>query len=172
VASEFVAGGLASVLSALRFDDVLPRAAVEPGEARTWQVRYTMFDGLVVDATAWEADGKDYARFAARIDEEAAARHVDAEQQAEVARFEQARAEVEAANKAALENDPKAEQVALPEAPLAVSDPAKDREQRLAALRAEAEAFNARAKDWTYVIPAFKFANMNKTLEDMLKPAG
>lgn len=172
VASEFVAGGLASVLSALRFDDVLPRDAVEPGDARTWQARYAMFDGLVVEATAWEADGKDYARFAARVDEAAAAAHADAEQVAEQARFEQARAEVEAANKAALEKDPKADQVPLPEPPLAVSDPAKDREERLARLRQEAEDFTARTRDWTYVIPAFKFANMNKTLEDMLKPAG
>jgi hypothetical protein len=172
VASEFVAGGLASVLSALRFDDVLPRDAVEPGDARTWQARYAMFDGLVVEATAWEADGKDYARFAARVDEAAAAAHVDAEQAAEQARFEQARAEVEVANKAALEKDPKADQVPLPEPPLAVSDPARDREERLARLRQEAEDFTARTRDWTYVIPAFKFANMNKTLDDMLKPAG
>jgi len=170
-ASEFVANGLASVLSGLRFDDVLPRDAVEPGEARTWQVRYAMFDGLVIEATAWEVDGKDYARFTARLDDEAAARHVEAAQQAAVAGFEQARAEVEAANKAALEADPKADQVALPEAPLAVSDAAADREQRLAALRREADDFNDRFKAWTYVIPAFKFANMNKTADDMLKPA-
>ena len=170
VASEFVANGLASVLSGLRFDDVLPLAGAEPGEARTWKATYAMFDGLVVEATAWEVDGKDYARFAARVDEAAAAAHVDAEQAAEKARFEQGKAEVEAANQAALENDPKADQVPLPEPPLAVSDPAKDREQRLATLRKEAEDFTARTKDWTYVIPAFKFANMNKTLDDMLKP--
>lgn len=169
-ASEFVANGLASVLSGLRFDDVLPLAGAEPGEARTWKSTYTMFDGLVVEATAWEVDGKDYARFGARIDEAAATASIEAAQAAEVARYESGKAEVEAANKAALENDPKADQVPLPETPLAVSDPAKDREQRLAALRKEAEDFTARTKDWTYVIPAFKFANMNKTLDDMLKP--
>lgn len=169
-ASEFVANGLASVLSGLRFDDVLPLAGAEPGEARTWKSTYTMFDGLVIEATAWEVDGKDYARFGARIDEAAASASIEAAQAAEVARYESGKAEVEAANKAALENDPKADQVPLPETPLAVSDPAKDREQRLAALRKEAEDFTARTKDWTYVIPAFKFANMNKTLDDMLKP--
>ena len=169
-ASEFVANGLASVLSGLRFDDVLPLAGAEPGEARTWKSTYTMFDGLVVEATAWEVDGKDYARFGARIDEAAATASIEAAQAAEVARYESGKAEVEAANKAALENDPKADQVPLPETPLAVSDAAKDREQRLAALRQEAEDFTARTKDWTYVIPAFKFANMNKTLDDMLKP--
>jgi hypothetical protein len=170
VASEFVANGLASVLSGLRFDDVLPLAGAEPGTARTWKVSYAMFDGLVVEATAWEADGKDYARFTARIDEAAASAHVDAAQAADKARYEQAKADVEAANKAALESNPKADQVPLPEPPLAVSDPAKDREERLAKLRKEAEDFNARTKDWTYVIPAYKFANMNKTLDDMLKP--
>jgi hypothetical protein len=169
-ASDFVANGQATVLSGLRFDDVLPRDAVEPGEARTWQVRYAMFDGLVIDATAWEVEGKDYARFTARLDDQVAVQHVETAQQAAVAAFEQARAEVEAANKAALEADPKAAQVAPPEAPLAVSDAAADREQRLAALRKEAEDLEARFKGWTYVIPAFKFANMNKTSEDMLKP--
>jgi hypothetical protein len=170
VASEFVANGLASVLSGLRFDDVLPLAGAEPGQARTWNATYAMFDGLVVEVTAWEFDGKDYARFSARVDESAAGAHADAEQAAEKARFEQGKAEVEAANKAALASDPKADQVPLPEPPLAVSDPAKDREERLAKLRKEAEEFNARTKDWTYVIPAFKFANMNKSLDDMLKP--
>ncbi|MFN9738045.1 MAG: DUF4340 domain-containing protein [Pseudomonadota bacterium] len=170
VASEFVANGLGSVLSGLRFDDVLPRAAAEPGAARTWNSTYRMSDGLVVEATAWEVDGKDHAHFSARIDEAAATAAIDAAQAAEVARHESAKAEVEAANKAALENDPKAEQVALPEPPLALSDPASDREQRLAALRKEADDVNARTGNWTYVIPAFKFANMNKTLDDMLKP--
>jgi hypothetical protein len=169
-ASDFVANGLASVLSGLRFDDVLPLAAAEPGQARTWKSTYAMFDGLLVEATAWEVDGKDYARFSARLDETAAAGAIEAAQAAEVARFESGKAEVEAANKAALERDPKADQVPLPEAPLAASDPAKDREQRLAALRKEADDFNARTGGWTYVIPAFKFANMNKTLDDMLKP--
>lgn len=171
-ASDFVANGLASVLSGLRFDDVLPLAAAEPGTARTWQSTYTMFDGLVIEASAWEVDGKDYARFGARIDEAAATAALEAAQAADAARYEAGKAEVEAANKAALEKDPKADQVPVPEAPLAVSDPAKDREQRLAALRKEADDFNARTRDWTYVIPAFKFANMNKTLDDMLKPPG
>jgi hypothetical protein len=170
VASEFVANGIPAVLGGLRFDDVLPLAGAEPGDARTFKLAYTMFDGVVVDALAWERDGKDYARFSARLDDAAAAARVDADQAAEKARHEQLRSETEAAIKAAQEKDPKGEVPALPEPPLAVSDAAKDREQRLATLREEVEAINARTRDWTYVIPAFKFSSMNKTLDDMLKP--
>ncbi len=170
VASEFVANGFASVLSGLRFDDVLPLAAVEPGEARVWTSTYTMFDGVQVVATAWNADGKDHARFVASIDEAAANAAIDAQQAAEAAAYAQIQAESAAAAKAALEADPKAEPPAAPPPPLAVSDPGKDRETRRATLRDEVAAFNARTRDWTYVIPAFKFANMNKTLDDMLQP--
>lgn len=170
VASEFVANGFASVLSGLRFDDVLPIQSAEPGAARVWTSTYTMFDGLQVQSLAWNADGKDYARFVASLDEAAAGASIDAQQAAEVAGYAQNKIESEAAAKAALQADPNAQPPAAPAAPLAVSDPGKDREDRLAALREETAALNARLKDWTYVIPAFKFANMNKTLDDMLQP--
>ena len=58
----------------------------------------------------------------------------------------------------------------MPEPPLAVSDPARDREQRLAALREEAAALDARFKGWVFVLPNYKFANMNKTVDELLKP--
>jgi hypothetical protein len=169
-ASEFVANGFASVLSGLRFDDVLPVAAAAPGDARLWTSTYAMFDGLAVTATAWEKDGKDYATFVATLDEAVAGTHIEAAQAVERAQFEQIKAENAAAAAAAAEKDPKAEVAPSPEPPLAVADPGKDRDNRLAVLRTEVETLNARFKDWVYVIPAFKFANMNKTQDDMLKP--
>ena len=51
-----------------------------------------------------------------------------------------------------------------------VTDASKDREQRLAALRAEVEAMNARFDGKTFVLPAFKAGNLHKTLEEFLKP--
>jgi hypothetical protein len=54
---------------------------------------------------------------------------------------------------------------------LAVSDPAKDRQQRLAALEAEVTALNQRFAGWTFVLPANKFSNMDKAVDDLLKPA-
>lgn len=45
-------------------------------------------------------------------------------------------------------------------------------EKRLAELRTRVEAMNARLAGWRFEIPAYKFANVTKTLDDMLKPAG
>jgi hypothetical protein len=54
--------------------------------------------------------------------------------------------------------------------PLAVSDAGKDRENRLAALNKEVAELNARFGGWTFVLPAYKYANINKSMEDLLKP--
>lgn len=44
--------------------------------------------------------------------------------------------------------------------------------KRLADLRKQIDEMNARFDGWRFEIPAYKFANVNKTLDDMLKPAG
>lgn len=43
---------------------------------------------------------------------------------------------------------------------------------RLDALKRDTEAQNARLQGWLFEIPAYKFANVDKTLDDMLKPRG
>jgi hypothetical protein len=186
VSSEFVANGLASVLSGLRFDDVMPAGSAEPGQAKVFDARYRFFDGLEVRAEAWEVDGKDHARFSASVDEARAATAVEAEQAKARSQYETAKAAAEAEAKATADAAKPAEgdtatavaanaatpaaAPAVPEAPLAVSDPAKDRDERLAKLRTEAEEMNKTFEGWTFVIPSFKYANMNKTMDDMLKP--
>ncbi len=165
VASEFVANGMASLFAGLRFDDVKPEAEAVPGEAKIWQVRHLAFDGLVIETTAWEVGELDQARFRASLDEARFNAHVVAEQARAKSEHEAAVAAANAATPAEGEAKP-----APPEAPLAVRDPAKDREQRLAALNEEIARMNARFSGWSYVIPAFKFASINKTMEDMLKP--
>ena len=47
---------------------------------------------------------------------------------------------------------------------------AKDREQRLAALNQEVEVLNQSFSGWSFVLPSYKFADMTKTMDDMLKP--
>ncbi len=165
VASEFVANGMASVFAGLRFDDVKPEAEAAPGEAKTWDVRHVAFDGLVIKTTAWEAGELDQARFRASLDQARFDAHIAAEQARAKAEHDAAIAAANAAVTGEGEAKP-----AAPEAPLAVSDPARDREQRLAALNEEIARMNARFSGWTYAIPAFKFANINKTMDDMLKP--
>lgn len=160
--SEFTVNGLASTLSDLRFDDVFPAAEAPPGEAAL-QARYATFDGVVVSATAWQKDGKDFARFEASLDAQQADKSIAAAQAKVKAEYEIATAASAKDAKDAKAND-------APIKPLAVSDPAKDRDNRLAALHKEVVDLDARFQGWTYVLPAYKYANMDKKLDDLLKP--
>jgi len=148
--SEFSANGLASTLGGLRFDDVIAAKDAAPGD-KPLKVRYAAFDGLVVDVVAWEKDGKNYAQFVASSDADQANRDIATQAKADAAKADAA---------AAAPGQPK---------PVA-ADPAKDRQQKLAALDKEVTDLNARFKGWTYVLPAHKYANMNKSLDDLLKP--
>lgn len=174
VASEFVANELGSVLAGLNADDVFAaKDMVAPDKA--WKNEYAAFDGLVIDATGWEQGGKDYAQFAAHLDETAANDWVDAEQAKAKAEYDAA---VEAANKKveseksttgtqAKANAKAASDVAKP---LAVSDAARDRSDRIAALNKEIASLNKTFSGWTFALPAYKFSDMTKSMDDMLKP--
>lgn len=160
--AEFALNGLASTLAGLRFDDVVPAKDAMPDD-KALKARYAMFDGLLVDATAWEKDGKDYAQFVASLDVAQAGKSIAAAQA-------KAKSEFDAATAAKPETAKDAKVVDEPIKPLAVSDPAKDRDDRLAALDKEVAELNARFSNWTYVLPAYKYANINKSLDDLLKP--
>jgi len=171
-ASEYTINGLASTLAGLRLEDVMPAAQAEPpADAR--KARYEGFDGIVVDAIAWEKEGKRYARFAASVDDAAAERHVERAQANEKAVHDAAKAEGAAESASAPVDATDATQSAAvdADAPLSVTDPAKDRERRLAAVRAEADALQKRFDGWTFVIPAYKYESIAKSQEDLLKPA-
>jgi len=169
--SEFTANGLASTLGGLRFDDVLAAKDAPPAD-KPLKARYAAFDGIVIDAVAWEKDGKDYAQFSASLDADQAATHITVEQAKAKAEYE---TQLAAAKKdkgdAAKPADTKADaNAAEPVKPASVADPAKDREEKLAALQKDVADLNARFKDWTYVLPAHKYANINKSVDDLLKP--
>lgn len=165
--SEYAINGLASTLAGLRFDDVLAAKDAPAPESGTLKARYTTFDGVVVEAAGWAKDGKDYAQFAATLDGEAAGRHVEAAQAKEKADYEAATAAAEAAKKDA---KPDAPAVDAPAKPASMTDAAKDREARLAASNKEVTDLNARFAGWTFVLPAYKYANMDKAGADLLKP--
>ena len=55
-------------------------------------------------------------------------------------------------------------------APLAVSDPSSDRAQRIVALNDEVAKLNAAFTGWSFVLPAHKYANIDKSVEDLLVP--
>lgn len=174
VASEFVANELGSVLSGLNADDVFAAKDMAPPD-KAWKDEYAAFDGLTISATGWQQGGKDYAQFVARLDETAANAWVDAEQAKARAEYDNA---VEAANKKVAEEksttgtQAKANAQAASEVakPLAVSDVAKDRSDRIAALNKEVAGLNKTFFGWTFALPAYKFTDMSKSLDDMLKP--
>ncbi|HZP68224.1 MAG TPA: DUF4340 domain-containing protein [Rudaea sp.] len=176
VSSEFAANGLASTLAGLKADDVFPAKDMPPPD-KVYKAQYAAFDGLVIDVTAWDKDGKDYAELAARLDTAAANAQIDKDQAKAKADYDAA---VDAANKKLAEekstsgpeaqaNAKAASQTEIAK-PLAVSDPAKDRRDKLDALNKEVETLNKTFSGWTFVLPGYKFSNINKTMDDMLKP--
>src|SRR4051812_48401023 len=131
--SDYAINGPASMLGGLKFDDAVPAKDAPPAE-KPLKARFATFDGLVVDVTAWEKDGKDYAQLSASEDEKAASAHVDAEQ---------AKTKTEDAAKSA---DAKTDGTAKPadaKADASAVDPAKNRETKLAALKKDVDDLNA-----------------------------
>jgi hypothetical protein len=172
--SEFTVNGIASTLGGLRFDDVVPSKDA-PLPDKPLKARYAMFDGLVVDVTAWAKDGKDYATFAASVDRDRAERHADAT----AAKASDASAKGAASNGAttsdgATSKDDTANVAATGDTKTGVAASAKassgTREQKLSALDAEAADLNKRVGGWTFVLPAYKYANIDKLPDDLLKP--
>ncbi|HSE12043.1 MAG TPA: DUF4340 domain-containing protein [Rudaea sp.] len=172
--SDFVADALGSTLSGLRADDVFTAKEMPPPD-KVYKANYAAFDGLNVAVVAWVKDGKDYAQLSASLDDTAAAVHISADQTKAQAEYEAA---VQAANKKLAEEKPATGPAAKAAAkaasdvakPLAVSDAAKDRDERLKALNDEVAVLNKTFAGWTFVLPSFKFANIDKSMDDMLKP--
>ncbi len=174
VSSTFAANGLGSVLSGLKADDVFAAKDAAPSD-KVYKADYAAFDGLVVNVIGWEQGGKDYAQFAAKLDTAAANAQIDADQAKARTDYDAA---VDAANKKVAEEKSTSGQQAQANAkaasdvakPLAVSDPAKDRQDKLDALNKEVEVLNKTFSGWSFVLPGYKFTDMTKTMDDMLKP--
>jgi hypothetical protein len=174
VSSEFASNGLGSVLANLRADDASPAKDMAPPE-KVHKAQYAAFDGLVIDVTAWDKDGKDYAQFVAHLDTAAANADIDSEQARAKADYDAA---VVAANKKVADEksttgkdaEANAKAASAVPKPLAVSDAAKDRADKLDALNKEIETLNKTFSGWTFAIPSYKFTDMSKSMDDMLKP--
>lgn len=166
--SDFAANGLVSTLAGLRFDDVLPAKDAEPGD-KVYKAHYAAYDGLIVDVQAWEKEGKDYARFKATLDAASADAQIKNEEVIAKTQFEAKQFD---AKQASVKPDAKTDAGPAPESapPLAVSDPAKHRDERLAELKKEIANLNKLFDGWTFVLPNYKFANINKSMDEMLKP--
>ncbi len=193
LSSEYAANSLASVLSGLRADDVA-KAGEIPAGAKRAEVAYQLRDGMTLAGSVWEVDGKDWLRLTASLDEARAAAKIDAEQANEKAKYEADLAKFQLAQAAKVADDAKAHAdaskpatdaakaadakvnpeaaAAEPAKPASVVDAAKDKADRLDKLKADVAELNRRLDGWQFTIPAYKFANMYKTVDDLLKPLG
>jgi hypothetical protein len=175
--SEYEPNGIASVLAGLKFDDVARADAVVPDPSALLVARFQTFDGLVVEIKGFAFEGKQYAVVSASVDAERADIAARAAQLNAVAAHKAASAPAAAAGDApATEAQDKpatteASEDAAP-APKAVTDPAGFIAEQRKAIDDEAAKLNQRSSGWAYVLPAYKYANINKRLEDLLKPKG
>lgn len=176
--SEYEANGLGSVLTGLRFDDVRKASGESAGKAGL-HARYTSFDGLVVNAEAVTEGEHNWVRFAALLDPVAAEAAILAAQQKAIAEHaaataawtaSQAEAKAQAGQPEGSDQPSSKPAEPAPTAPLAVSDPAKDQAERMQALQTTVSELNARLQGWEFQLPPFTFANINRGMDDLLKP--
>lgn len=166
----FTINGIAGALDGLRFDDVLPAKDAAP-DANPLKARFETFDGIVVDVTAWEYGGKHRATFVASLDAAQADKGIAAAQAKVKAEYEKAVADAKSdADKKDGEKKDGEKKDDVPIKPLAETDPAKDHDNRRAELDKQIADLNARFDGWTFVLPAYKYANLDKSMADLLKP--
>lgn len=163
--SPFAVDALAGVLSGLRLEDVSPDKDSPVPVSGTIDATYTTFDGVVIAVTAWQEGNRNLARLRATLDETAASTQIERAQAAEQGAHEAAIAARDAAAPGDADED-----AAPMEEPASISDPAADRERRLAALREEVDTLNRRVDGWTFQLPAHVFSNINQTRDALLKP--
>ena len=150
LSSEYAANGLASVLAELRLEDVVASTDM-PVPDDAIHARYRRLDGLLVDVRGWKAAERHYATLVASIDPAVIA-------------LTDAGAEAAATEDSTDSTD-------------SASDVAGDVTEDVGAshpLSEEVARLNARWGGWSYVLPAYKFANMDKSMADLLlaTPAG
>ncbi len=149
LSSDYAANGLASVLAELRLEDVVANSDM-PVPDDAIHARYRRLDGLLVDVRGWKSGERHYATLVASIDPA-------------VIVLADAGAEAGATDVSDDGNAAAGEAAADVTEDLGASHPLSEEVARL----------NARWSGWSYVLPPFKFANIDKSMADLLlaKPA-
>lgn len=160
---------IANTLTNFYFEDVVSQKELSmPDQSKTLQAYYRRFDGLTINITAWEQDSKFYALLEASFDQSQFDANIQFEQAAAKTAFEAAQAN---AAKPAEQGEATKRVDPVPQAPLAVTDPEKYKQQRQDQLNTELETYQKRFAGWYYIIPAFKYGKMDKSIADLIKPA-
>lgn len=176
--SDFVADATVGLLQGLRIDDVAPHAADAAAPERV--AKFELVDGLSVEMSSWQADNQTWVTLSAALDEAKAAQHITDEQSKEVAAWQAkqpAKSEGDAGEGAADADAAKADvaeassDAAEPaEAPLAQRDPEADRAAKMKALTDQLAAWQKAFEGRQFKLPTYKAGNLNRKLEDYLKP--
>lgn len=164
--TDFAANGLGATLSGLHVDDVTAAAQL-PAPADAIKAQYLTANGIKVDATAWTFGDKHYAQFKASVDDTVANDWIGMEQAKQDAAHQAAVADAKSSDAAT----PDAAAGTSPAKPLALTEPVKDSNEKRAAIMDEVDRLNAAFDGWTFTLPAYKFDNINKGIDDLLLPA-
>ena len=140
--SPSAGNSIASALSALRLEDVLPASDFDPADQEPVLGVWETFDGLRIRTRAWQTgDDERYVALTVEYDPELVVEPASDEDPA-------------AADEESTEADSEAE--------------AENSDAESAA--AEATELQARLDGWVFRIPSYKYSNMTKRLDDLLKP--
>jgi len=157
---------IATTFSGLRVDDVEP-AKDKPALPQAAKAEFETFDGVKIAAVAWNEGGKNYVQFAVSLETPVAEKQIADDQAKAKADYDRAIASHKAPTNDKRSSDAKA---AEPAKPRAVTDPDGDKETRLADLDKEVASLNASFSGWTFVLPGYVYANLTKTMNDVLAP--
>ena len=141
--SAAAANSVAGALAGLRIDDVGTADEVGVPDEDVTTTVYETFDGLRVTARSWKTEDDHYMTLAAEYDESLSS---PADINGESAEGNEAETNSESAAESPVD------------------------ESETADVPAEAKAIGERATGWVYVIPSFKYTNMTKSVDDLLKP--
>jgi hypothetical protein len=185
LSSASAGNALAGVLGSLQHEGVLPAAEAEPPAEGVYSGRYLTRDGLVVTMQGWEQGEQRLVRISAVADpaaieawatqeqvrREAAAAASAAAAAASESSVDPAEADAGESNEQAGATDAEAAETAADSS--APADPAAAVAaivaEQTAKIEAEAQAINDRSAGWTFVLPTWKYSNLAKTMDDLLK---
>jgi hypothetical protein len=146
-----IANPIGSALANLRFEDVLPRTALDDSFEAVSTVRFNAFDGLVVTIRSYLRDGDRFITLAGATDPALAARFADPADTGDTTAGD-------------IADDAVASGEGGDATPVADGNAAVDE-----AVADQAERLNSSHEDWLYGIGSYKFDQLTRRMEDLLE---